>query len=57
MADQLLGAARVFASHYQLVVCDDPARTIGDDENSDAQRSKSGLPERRHSEWLAPRLI
>ncbi len=28
-----LGAARVFASHYQLVICDDPARAINDDEN------------------------
>jgi hypothetical protein len=33
MEDELLGAARVFASHYQLVVCDDPARTVDDDSN------------------------
>ena len=33
MEDQLLGAARIFASHYQIVVCDDPARWLSDDEN------------------------
>jgi hypothetical protein len=43
MEDQLLGAARVFASHYQIVVCDDPARTIGDDENWNGERVSQGF--------------
>jgi hypothetical protein len=43
MEDQLLGAARVFASHYQIVVCDDPARTITDDENWDREKAAQGF--------------
>jgi len=38
-----LGAARVFASHYQIVVCDDPARTIGDDENWNGEKVSQGF--------------
>jgi hypothetical protein len=33
MEEKQLGGARVFASHYQLVVCDDPTATVGDDDN------------------------
>ena len=33
MAQSPLGAARIFASHYQLVICDDPGRTVSDDDN------------------------
>ncbi len=43
MAEQLLGAARVFASHYQLVVCDDPAQIIGDDDNWNEEKSARGF--------------
>jgi hypothetical protein len=43
MEDQLLGAARVFASHYQLVVCDDPARILGDDENWNDEKVARGF--------------
>ena len=43
MEDQLLGAARVFASHYQLVVCDDPARTVGDSENWNNEKVALGF--------------
>jgi hypothetical protein len=43
MEGQLLGAARVFASHYQFVVCDDPARTVGDDENWDDEKVAIGF--------------
>jgi hypothetical protein len=43
MEDQPLGAARVFASHYQLVVCDDPATTVGDDENWSEEKVARGF--------------
>ncbi|MDN3277936.1 competence protein ComJ [Frankia sp. RB7] len=43
MTQQLLGAARVFASHYQIVVCDDPFRPLGDNENWDDAKSKRGF--------------
>jgi hypothetical protein len=33
MAEVSLGAARIFASHYQIVVCDDPWRPLADEEN------------------------
>jgi hypothetical protein len=33
MAENPLGAARLFASHYQIVVCDDPSRPMTDEEN------------------------
>ncbi len=45
-----LGAARIFASHYQLVISDDPANVVGDGENwNDAKvaRGFAGRPEFR----------
>ena len=39
----LLGAARVFASHYQIVVCEDPARPISDDENWNDEKFSRGF--------------
>jgi len=43
MEDKQLGAARVFASHYQLVVCDDSTATIGDEENWNAEKVARGF--------------
>ena len=43
MSQRLLGAARLFASHYQIVVCDDPARPLGEDENWTDQKMKRGF--------------
>ena len=43
MTQQLLGAARVFASHYQIVVCDDPLRPLNSDENWDDAKLKKGF--------------
>jgi len=40
---QLLGAARVFASHYQIVVCDNPTRPLADDENWNADKFAQGF--------------
>ncbi|MCA9210403.1 MAG: hypothetical protein KDA55_18725 [Planctomycetales bacterium] len=33
MTDKFLGAARIFASHYQLVICEDPRYIVSDAEN------------------------
>lgn len=33
MTDKFLGAARIFASHYQLVICEDPRHIVSDAEN------------------------
>ena len=35
--------ARIFASHYQLVICDDPSRSIADDENWDDSKVLAGF--------------
>jgi hypothetical protein len=43
MDGQLLGAARIFASHYQLVICDDPAQTIGEADNWDHEKLARGF--------------
>ncbi|WP_210345237.1 competence protein ComJ [Bradyrhizobium sp. CCBAU 53340] len=43
MTQRLLGAARAFASHYQIVVCDDPFTPLVDDENWDAEKTKRGF--------------
>ncbi len=43
MAESLLGAARIFASHYQLVICQDPVRDLGDDENWDDDKFERGF--------------
>jgi hypothetical protein len=43
MEEKLLGAGRVFASHYQLVMCDDLARTIGDAENWNDEKVALGF--------------
>ncbi|GAB5446996.1 hypothetical protein [Gymnodinialimonas sp.] len=47
---RLLGAARIFASHYQFVLCEDPGRPLSDEENwTDAlvQRGYAGAPDWR----------
>ena len=43
MAEDLLGAARIFASHYQLVVCDDPSRPLADEENWTREKKLQGF--------------
>jgi len=43
MTQRLLGAARMFASNYQIVVCDDPFRPLGSEENGDAEKIKQGF--------------
>jgi hypothetical protein len=43
MEDRLLGAGRLFASHYQIVVCDDPSATISDDANWSNEKSSRGF--------------
>jgi hypothetical protein len=43
MANILLGAARVFASHYQIVVCDDPLRPLKDEENWNDAKVRQGF--------------
>jgi hypothetical protein len=48
MAEVLLGAARLFASHYQFVICDDPSRMVADEENwSTSSRGFAGRPQFR----------
>lgn len=42
MTDKLLGAARIFASHYQLVICEDPQRMISDYENWNDEKFARG---------------
>jgi len=39
MEDRLLGTGRLFASHYQIVVCDDPSATISEDANWSKEKS------------------
>jgi hypothetical protein len=39
----VVAASRIFASHYQIAVCDDPNRTITDDENWDDQKYATGF--------------
>ena len=36
-------AGRVFASHYQLVICDDPQRTLADEDNWDDTKVARGF--------------
>lgn len=43
MTDRLLGAARIFASHYQIIICRDPEHVISDDENWNEDKSESGF--------------
>lgn len=43
MEDRLLGAGRLFASHYQIVVCDDPSATISDDANWSEEKVSRGF--------------
>jgi hypothetical protein len=43
MAEVLLGAARIFASHYQLVICDDPSRPLADEENWTREKTLQGF--------------
>jgi hypothetical protein len=41
--ERLLGAARLFATHYQIVVCDDPLRRLMDEENWNAAKTRQGF--------------
>ena len=34
MKDTFLGSGRVFASHYQIVICDDPMKITDDDDDN-----------------------
>jgi hypothetical protein len=43
MAQTLLGAARLFASHYQLVVCDDPSKQLEKEDNWNADKARQGF--------------
>jgi hypothetical protein len=43
MAEVSLGAARIFASHYQIVVCDDPWRPLADEENWTSENFLQGF--------------
>ena len=43
MAEKQLGAGRVFASDYQIVVCDDPTKMIEDDENWSEETFEQGF--------------
>lgn len=43
MTERLLGVARVFASNYQIVVCDDPFRSLESEENWDAEKTRQGF--------------
>ena len=43
MVQSLLGAARIFASHYQLVICEDTKRILRDEENWDDDASARGF--------------
>jgi len=43
MEDRLLGTGRLFASHYQIVVCDDPSATISEDANWSNEKSSRGF--------------
>src|SRR6266581_4989886 len=46
MEDRLLGTGRLFASHYQIVVCDDPSATISEDANWSNEKSSRGFAAR-----------
>jgi hypothetical protein len=43
MPEVQLGAARLFASHYQIVVCDDPLRSVTEEENWAAAKTRQGF--------------
>ncbi len=43
MTEVPLGAARLFASHYQIVVCDDPSRQVTDEENWTDKKAAQGF--------------
>lgn len=43
MTEIPLGAARLFASHYQIVVCDDPSRPLADEENWNDRKFAQGF--------------
>jgi hypothetical protein len=43
MEDRLLGAGRLFASHCQMVVCDDPSAATSDDANWSKEKSSRGF--------------
>jgi len=43
MTHSSLGAARIFASHYQLVICDDLGRTVSDEDNWTNEKSSRGF--------------
>ena len=39
----VVAACRIFASHYQIAICDDPTRSITDDENWDDRKYAAGF--------------
>jgi hypothetical protein len=43
MAEIPLGAARLFADHYQIAVCDDPSRPLADEENWNDEKMAQGF--------------
>ena len=43
MAENPLGAVRLFPSHYQLVVYDDPMRPLADEENWNHESKLQGI--------------
>jgi hypothetical protein len=43
MTEVPLGAARLFASHYQIVVCDDSSRPLSDEDNWDDTKIRRGF--------------
>lgn len=43
MAEIHLGAARLFASHYQFVVCDNPLKLLAEEENWNDEKVERGF--------------
>jgi hypothetical protein len=43
MAEVSLATARIFASNYQIVVCDDPSRPLADEENWTPEKNLQGF--------------
>lgn len=39
----IIAAGRLFASHYQIVICDDPSRSVSDEENWDESKVARGF--------------
>jgi hypothetical protein len=43
MGEVLLGAARIFASHYQIVICDDPSRLLANEDHWTDEKTLHGF--------------